>query len=127
MPPLGQSPGDTGTLTINDPNVNFTVAQTLWLGGTSTSHPGKGYLNINNGTVTVGTLRVLDAEGTGVVNLAGGILNVGTFDGLPTGFNWTAGTLNVTASRLVMDGVMPLGQNLTLNPGRRQHIGNGCY
>jgi T5SS/PEP-CTERM-associated repeat protein len=116
---LGQSSSSFGTVTINDPNITWTLLQTLSLGGSSTATGGVGVLNLSNGSVVVtGTLKAWNTAGT-AINLSGGSLKVGTLDltSTPALLNWTAGTLEISNSSPTISSTGVLPGNYTLSSG----------
>jgi T5SS/PEP-CTERM-associated repeat protein len=112
---IGQAVGDSGTVNLNDPNVAWTVSQTLSLGGSSTVTGGVGVLNMSGGSLTIaGTLRAWNTNSA--INLSGGYLKVGTLTlSNPSELNWTAGTLEISNSNPTLSATGSLPANLTVS------------
>jgi hypothetical protein len=94
---LGNLAGSRGTYSVNGGIVN---AGDMHIGGSADGAGGTGLFSISgsNTNVTVsGTIKVHNTPNTSL-NLNGGTLNVGAIDvgGVPSKFNWSGGTLNIT-------------------------------
>lgn len=110
---LGHTAGDDVVVTLN----NGTLATTdLFVGGTAIAAVAGATVNIGNG----GELLVDNEFGIwqgGTVNLDGGLLSVGGFaqqiasDGV---FNWSGGTVRVTAPEYIAPGTSLFGMPMTL-------------
>jgi len=118
------NPTTLGTYTISAGTASF---DKIGVGGQSFATPGKGVMNVNGGTVTATTsLYVWDQPGS-ALNLAGGVLNVGTMDlnGNSSRFNWTSGTLGLTATGLTIQSGQLLGPNVVLNSSQTLNVSGG--
>jgi len=89
---LGFSSGATGTATVGGTGARWNMAG-LYVGGTTAGSGGAGTLTVTTGgTVSAGVFKLWD---TGVLNLNGGRLVVGSLDNFGA-FNFNAGTVDVT-------------------------------
>jgi len=88
----------------------------LYVGGSETATGGLGVFSVNTGSSAdiTGPLRIW----SGTVDLNGGTLNVGMLDPFGGAFNFTAGTLNLTNSDLLVDAGGILGSNISLSSFR---------
>jgi len=114
---LGAEVGGSGTATVGGAGDTSTwTATSMHVGGAAAGGGGAGSLTIDpNGFVDVeGAFHIWNS---GVVNLAGGEMRVGTFSNAHGGaFNWQSGTVTLTNGdglALAADG--PLGALVTLN------------
>ncbi|HZZ45047.1 MAG TPA: hypothetical protein VFE58_19075 [Tepidisphaeraceae bacterium] len=114
---IAPNPGDIGSFTLNSSAYSTTLeANSLFLGGSATAPGGAGTLNIPTQSVTVnGILKIWNTPGTSL-NFSGGILSVGALDVSSnlSRLNWTAGTLNITNSNLILNSTGPFGSSLIL-------------
>lgn len=124
---IGSQSGSSGAYTMSG---GAAAAGNIYVGGTSGAAGGAGALTINTGgAFTAGTLKVW-AAGTNVANLAGGDLTVSSIDlqSDSSRFNWTSGTLNVTAGggfTVGSSGILA-ASTLTLGSGKTLNITNGA-
>jgi T5SS/PEP-CTERM-associated repeat protein len=85
----------------------------------------------SGGTLSVTTTLSLGNQTnstTSMINLqSGGTITTGalTVVGSPSAFNWTGGTLDLTAGNLTVGAGGTLGTSLTLSPGKNLTIANG--
>ncbi|HEY1686027.1 MAG TPA: hypothetical protein VGG19_14775 [Tepidisphaeraceae bacterium] len=102
---LGIFLGGVGTYNLS--GGSFSSSNDVTVGGESAADTGSvaapagmGVLSVTNGaTMTIGgTLTIFNTPGTSVT-LNGGTINTAQldFNGLPSLFNWTSGTLNITS------------------------------
>jgi hypothetical protein len=124
---LGALNVETGTLS----------APYIWVGGTA---DGQGVLTFSNGTITVSESLDIANNAGSYVSQSGGTLTVGTLNtnGNPSSYQWTAGTLQLTAQPLNFtsgsDVDASFGSSLTLGSGQTLIVdnwewlyGNGAY
>jgi hypothetical protein len=113
----------------------------MYVGGSSNVAGGTGSFTVSNsGVATIsGTIKIWNSAGS-TVSLNGGTLNVGLIDtsaGSPSQVQWTAGTLNVTNSTIMVDptqvsadtnfgGILSIGSTQTLEAsnGSSEIVGN---
>jgi hypothetical protein len=138
---LAYSSGSTGTYVLS--GGTLTVNGSAYVGGSNTGPGGMGILAVSNtGVVNIsGTLAVYNISRTGVT-LSGGTINTASlnFNGAPSLFNWTGGTLGLTSGVTFDPGAaatstsaafgssLMLGANQTLNvTGNETLGGNGSF
>jgi hypothetical protein len=99
---IGSYSGSTGTYNLSGGSWNSTSS--IIVGGISTAAGGTGVLNVNGGALTTGLLEIFNTPGTSV-NLNGGSITASAlnFNGVPSLFHWTIGTLKISTS-VVWDG-----------------------
>jgi hypothetical protein len=105
---VGVSTGSTGSYSLNGGSAN---ANNIYLGGTTGGSGGAGALTVagSNSILTVpGTIKVYNTSGTSF-GLQSGTVNVGAINvgGVPSRFNWTGGTLNITNDLALDSGAAP--------------------
>ena len=124
---VGQQAGAKGTYTITAGTLSPTSG--IVVGGASSHSGGAGVLNIGgSGTINTSSLKVYNTTGTSV-NLIGGNLSVTSlnFNGVPSVFHWTSGTLSISNNLVFDAGASPtstsaaFGNSLTL--GVEQTLG----
>jgi T5SS/PEP-CTERM-associated repeat protein len=96
---IAVNPGGTGTMNVNDGGTVF-AATGVHVGGWWNAAGGAGDLNVDGGTLNVPwPLHIWNAPGN-AVNLRSGTINTSAlnFDGNPSLFRWTGGTLHITSS-----------------------------
>jgi T5SS/PEP-CTERM-associated repeat protein len=116
---IGGSVSGNGSLTVDNAQIHITGWMGL-AGNDSTAGTGTGTLTVqNNAEVTIdGALRAWTS--TSRINLSGGTLRVGSLDlrGTSNRLNWTAGTLELTDSSLIIEAGHPLGASATIGSGK---------
>lgn len=107
---LGRDSDSFGGFDLN--GGTLTVGGGLYVGGSDTAFGGNGVLSVNVGgsADVAGPLRIWN----GAVYLNGGSLSVGTLESFGSGLNFSAGTLNLTNSDLLVDPGGILGSDITL-------------
>lgn len=117
---LGENTRGSGTASIAGAGSQWTNSGDLYVGGSASGIGGTGILDVNSGgLVNVGGLLKIWSLGT--VNLNGGTLDVGTLTNSGT-FNFTSGTLNLSSLGIGTAG--PLSSNYTLGAGRNLNVAN---
>lgn len=110
---LGYDVLGSGTVILSGTGSAWNNSGSMFVGGSDVFSGGIGDLTINSGaTLNVG--NTLHIWNTGNVHLDGGTINTGSLTGEGGGFNFNAGSLNITGD-LVMDAMVPLGNSLVLN------------
>ena len=128
---VGQQAGAKGTYTITAGTLSPTSG--IIVGGASSHAGGAGVLNIGgSGTINTSSLEIYNTSGTSV-NLNGGNLSVISlnFNGVPSLFHWTSGTLSILTSLVFDAGASPtststaFGNSLTLGTLQTLAINGG--
>jgi fibronectin-binding autotransporter adhesin len=125
---LGSFLGGNGVFTLG--GISASVGTGVYVGGSASGAAGVGTLTVNSGGMLTiaGTLTAYNGFGN-AINLSGGAIAVAglNFNGVPSLFHWTTGTLNITSPVTWDFGVSPtttsaafgsslaLGNNQTLN------------
>ncbi|MFI5378547.1 MAG: beta strand repeat-containing protein, partial [Tepidisphaerales bacterium] len=113
--------GITGSYTLSGGTLAVNGGGSVYVGGTSGGANGgiATFTISGTGAATIsGTLKIMNMYfGSSIVNLSGGTLSAGVIDvsGNTSFLNWTAGTLNFTATNLVFDATITGAPNAPFN------------
>ena len=114
--------GGNGALTVTG-GANVDISHEMFVGCTSTAG-GNGTLTVGDGG-SVGITDHLWLREPGTINLDGGTISTGELHINGGTFNFTAGTLNLIYSNLVIENAGLLGRTLTLNSGQAINVDGG--
>jgi T5SS/PEP-CTERM-associated repeat protein len=124
---LGGQSGSSGTYNLNGGTLlvgNNVVGNGVFVGAAAT---GKGVLTVSGaGLMTVfGALTINNNALGSAVNLSGGTINAAAlnFNGAPSLFNWTSGTLNLTTSVTFDSGATATSTSAAFGPSLALGVG----
>ncbi len=115
---IAPASGSAGAVNLSGAGSRWTCSGSLQLGGNGTTN-GSGSISVGSGaSLTVTNSNALYLYSTGVLNISGGTVSIGSINNAGGVLNFNSGTLLFTGSSLTIDSSSALGQTVDLAAGK---------